>query len=376
MNAVPGSREGSLFFIFLGLVLFFALTGLVVRSYHAKQTALAQEWFAQGEAALNAASFEAAVQSYQAALIYSRDNTAYELRLAQALLGASRFREAKAYLEALWEREPGNGIVNLELGRQALRDQDYSSAVSYFHNAIYGVWETDPEGRRRQARLELIQLLLDHGAKEEAQGELITLAANLPNDAALHTQVGALFLSADASNRALQEFRRALQINRSLAPALAGAGEAAFQMEDYIQARQYLRSAIREDPANSRAAGMLETATLVVELDPSARRLSARERANRILRGFGLAWKRIEDCVAAHPSGSPGSESLAELHSRAQELKPSLRVTTIRRDSDLETKAMDLIDEIEEATAQFCGQPTGGDLALLLIARRRERVDR
>jgi len=376
MNPIPVSRERSLFFIFLGLVLFFALTGLVVRSYHAKQGALAQEWFAQGETALNARSFEPAVQYYQTALLYSRDNTAYELRLAQALLGASRFREAKAYLETLWEREPANGIVNLELGRLALREHDYSSGSNYFHNAIYGVWETDPEGRRREARLELIQLLLGRGATEEAQGELIALAANLPNDAALHTQVGALFLSADANNRALQEFRRALQINRSLAPALAGAGEAAFQMEDYTQARQYLQAAIRENPANSKVAEMLETTSLVLELDPSARRLSARERANRILRGFGLAAKRIDDCAATHPSGSPGTESLTELHSRVQQLKAGLRVETIRRDSDLETKAIDLIDQVEEATAQFCGQPTGSDLALLLIGRRRERNDR
>ena len=376
MNPVPVSRERSLFFIFLGLMLFFALTGFAVKSYHAKQRELAEEWFAQGETALNAGSFEAAVQYYQTALIYSRANTSYELRLGEALLGADRFREAKAYLETLWEREPGNGIVNLELGRLALRDQDYSSAISYFHNAIYGVWETDPEGQRREVRLELIQLLLDRGAKDEAQGELIALTANLPNDAALHTQAGVLFLSADDYNRALQEFRQALQINRSLEPALAGAGEAAFQMEDYTQARQYLQAAIRENPADSKAAEMLETASLVLELDPSARRLSAQERTNRILRGFGLAWTRIEDCVAAHPDGSPESETLTDLHSRTRELKPRLRLDTLRRDSDLETKAMDLIDQIEETTAQFCGPPTGGDLALLLIARRRERNDR
>jgi hypothetical protein len=36
---------------------------------------------------------------------------------------------------------------------------------------------------------------------------------------------------------------------------------------------------------------------------------------------------------------------------------------------------MDLVSQIEQQTVQQCGQPTGADLALLLIARDRDGVD-
>lgn len=369
-NPVPASRERILVLIFLVMVLFFGLTRLVVSSYRARQGALAQQWSGQGDTAAQAGSFQKAVQDYRTALIYSSGNKSYEMKLAEALLGASQFGEARAYLQSLLDQEPGNGLVNLELARLAVRDHDYPAAVTYFHNSIYGAWETDPQENRRKARLELIQLLLDQGQTNEAQAESITLAASLPSDADLHTQVGTLFLRADADDRALQQFEQALQIKGNLEPALAGAGEAAYRMQDYAQARRYLQSALQENPADSSAAAMLDQATRVVELDPTATHLPTAEKTSRILRAFGLAWTRLDSCLAGRPAYSPGSGVMGDLHSRAQELQPRMLTRTLRRDPDLATQTMDLVDQIEETTAQFCAQPTGDDAALLLIARR------
>ena len=67
------------------------------------------------------------------ALLYSRDNYSYQLNLAEALLGEGRRDEASAYLVNLWEREPENGQVNLELAyiaAQKRRERTGSSLLS------------------------------------------------------------------------------------------------------------------------------------------------------------------------------------------------------------------------------------------------------
>jgi hypothetical protein len=43
--------------------------------------------------------------------------------------------------------------------------------------------------------------------------------------------------------------------------------------------------------------------------------------------------------------------------------------------TDLPDTLMDLILQIEQRTAQECGEPSGRDVALLLISRDREDVD-
>ena len=84
-----------------------------------------------------------------------------------------------SYLINLWEREPENGHVNLELARIAAQKGETEQALRYYNNAIYATWPGDQEVERRDTRLELIEFLLSINAKAQAQSELIALAANL-----------------------------------------------------------------------------------------------------------------------------------------------------------------------------------------------------
>ncbi|MBI1984448.1 MAG: tetratricopeptide repeat protein, partial [Acidobacteria bacterium] len=238
-------REHALLLSFPVLLVLFVVTGIAARSYHAKQRSLAVEWHGRGEVDLRAGRAERAIEDFRTALVYSRENALYRLRLAQALIAANRADEARAYLLTLWEREPGNGTVNLELARLAAGKGKIGEAARYYHNAIFGVWEENPEERRRQVRLELCQFLVSRGARNEAQAALIELAGDLPKDAALYASVGALFLRTEDFARALELFKQALDINRRQKAALAGAGEAAFQMANYGEARRYLERAAR-----------------------------------------------------------------------------------------------------------------------------------
>ncbi len=165
----------------LAIGFFLAVSGLS-RVYHAQQESLANRWFTRGVADLKEQRFDRAVIGFRAALLYSRDNYDYQLNLAGALIGLHRTSEADAYLSNLWERQPENGLVNLELARIATQKGETEPALRYYHNAIYAAWPGDQEVQRRDARLELIKFLLRNNANAQAQSELIALAENLGDD--------------------------------------------------------------------------------------------------------------------------------------------------------------------------------------------------
>ncbi len=366
-------RDTVLLLSFPVLVLFFVVTGFAARFYHAKQRALAEEWYVRGEADLKGGRAPQAIEDLHTALVYSRDNTLFRQRLAQALIAADRRDEARVYLLNLWEREPGDGTVNLELARLAVHKGNFGDAVRYFHNAIFGVWEENPEQQRRKVRLELCEFLLSRGARREAQAALIELAGDLPKDPRLYTHVGSLFLRAEDYNRALAIFRQALQLERRQPAALAGAGEAAFQMANYRDARRYLEQAVRADPENQRASQLLETARTVLNVDPFRRGLSSAERARRAVQAFQQGLERLRKCSQTRAEALEGPQPMTELqviYARAADMRPRIRERTLRRDSGLLMSAMDLVFDIEEFAARACGSPTGTDLALLLVARQ------
>jgi tetratricopeptide (TPR) repeat protein len=356
------------------LTVLFIVTGITVRRYQAMEAALAKDWFSQGERALKAGQAGGALEDFRNALAYSPDNSLYQLRLAQALAATGRVQEARTYLLSLRDREPGNGHVNLELGRLAARQHSIPEAVLYFHDAVYSEWDGDPVVQRRAVRLELVKFLLDSDQKSAARAELLGVAGNLPPDVELHTQVGALLMKTGAYDDALGLFRQALATNPHSAPALAGAGECYFLTGQYARAEPYLNQAIRLDPTLPQVAAMRDTARGVLDLDPFIRWLGEPERSRRVRQDFGLAMTRLQACAARRgvelkaATGDP----LQTLYKQATALQLSMRQGTLNRDSEWVSNTMDLIFDIEKAASQACGEPQGLDLSLLLIAREQE----
>ena len=368
------SRETILLLCVPVLAALFAITSASARIYHSQQRALAQECFLRGEAELRSGRAPEAIKDFSRALAYSRDNRNYRLRLAQALLAANRSEEARPYLLNLWRDEPGNGTVNLELARLAVRRSESNEAIRYFHNAIYGVWETNPENQRRQVRLDFCEYLLSRGERQAALAALIELAADLPKDAGFCAHVGTLFLKAKDYGQALDTFRQALNLDSRQVTALSGAGEASFRMANYRDARRYLERAVRLNPQETTAAQRLELTNLILSLDPLERGLSAQTRARRVVFAYQHALERMRNCAQkrgeALDEGQPPATDLQTAYARLMELGPKVSETALRRNPDLLTQAMDLVFEVEEFTARDCGYPGGVDLALLLIARK------
>src|SRR5579864_8900957 len=194
----------------LAVIFFLAVTGLS-RVYHAQRASLGDRWFSRGVADLNVKHYDAAVTEFRAAQLYSRDEYSYQLNLAEALIGLGHTGEAFAYLLNLWDREPDNGLVNLELARIVGQRGQTDQAVRYYHNAVYAAWPPGQESNRRDARLELIELLLRAKRSGDAQAELMALAANAGDEPSLQQTIGDLFIRAEDYEGALAAYRTILK---------------------------------------------------------------------------------------------------------------------------------------------------------------------
>ncbi len=354
----------------LGVIFFLAVAGLS-RAYHAQRDALGNRWFSRGVADLNARHFDSAVTDLRAALLYSRDDYDYQLNLAEALIGQNRTGEAYSYLVNLWDRQPENGVVNLDLARIAAQRGQTEQAQRYYHNAIYATWPSDQEGKRRDTRLELIEYLLSINAKAQAQSELIALEENLEEDPSQQKRVGDLFLRAQDYEHALASYRLSLRSDRHNKAVLAGAGWAAFQLARYPLAERYLQAAIVGNPSDTQSADRLRTTELVLRMDPFRRQISVAERNRIVVEAFATAGKRLSSC--ATPKASVAStRSQPSLGDSWAKMKPRISEQQLRRNPDLVEEAMDLVFEIERQTSANCGTPAGADLALLLIAKLHE----
>jgi tetratricopeptide (TPR) repeat protein len=354
----------------MAVVFFLVVTGLS-RAHRAQQEALGNRWFNRGIADLNAKRFDAAVTDFRAALLYSPDEYSYVLNLSEALIGEGHRAQAWAYLTNLREREPDDGIVNLELARIATQRGETDDAVRYYHNAVYAVWPAEQEGKRRDARLELIELLLRIGAKAQAQGELIALGESVGRDPVQQEHIGELFFRAGDYEHALGAFSAVMKADRHNAAALAGAGSAAFELGRYPAAQRYLEAAVAANANDTASQDRLKTTQMVLHMDPFRRQITDTERDRIVVQAFQAAGDRMRACKlpAVTPAGSGARPSLNDEWSK---LRPQITQERLRRNPDLVESAMDLVFRIERDTNVTCGTPTGIDLALRLISNMHE----
>jgi tetratricopeptide (TPR) repeat protein len=388
------SREPIILAVLTGLaaVAFLAVTGLA-RLYQAQQESLALEWSSRGVSDLDAGHYKMAIAELRTALQYSRDNDAYQLSLAESLLGLHRTDEARAYLINLWEKQPENAVVNLELARIAVGKGETVQVLRFYHNAIYATWPSNQETERRRARLELIDYLLRINARTQAESELIALEANQGDDAAHQEQLGDLFLRVQDNTRALASFRASLRLQRDNPAALKGAGLAAFNMGTYPVAERYLQEAVSAAPGDAASAALLKTTQSAIRLDPFRPQISASERNRIVVDAFNVAGDRLKSCGAlsdTSPSApgkpaaagqetkpavgpeAPATASTSSLGQQWTRLQPQITERGLRRDPDLVNTAMNLVFRAENQTTGNCGAVTVEDKGLRLIANLHE----
>jgi tetratricopeptide (TPR) repeat protein len=376
---IPRSAPVILLVLTLAAATGFAAVSHLVARFTANQQARGRKLYQQGIAAAGADRYDDAISAFRAALTCDPTNSQYQLSLARSLRDSNdprRLDEAESYLIALWQRTPQDAAVNLALARVAAHRGSIEDATRYYHNAMYGVWNSDPDANRSKARIELIHFLLKQGAPDRAASELMALATALPPVPAAHLQAAELFAQAHDYAGELAQYQEVLRLDPANSAALAGAGESEYRSGDYITAHRDLQAAVNSNPQDAGSRQLLATTDLILHNDPFLSHISDAERNRRIIAAFAQAEKRLDECAkqssvdlkTATPSASP----LATLQSLWTEAKPDLARLRSPAETDLPDALMDVVLQIEQQTAATCGAPQGLDLALLLSSQKRE----
>jgi tetratricopeptide (TPR) repeat protein len=392
---IPRSVPVILLLLTLAGVIGFAAVSHLVARYNANQQSRGRKLYQQGLADVTASRYDDAIDAFRAALTCDPTNSQYQLSLARALRDSNeprRLDEAESYLIALWQRAPQDAAVNLALARVAAHRGSVEDAIRYYHNAMYGVWNSDPDANRSKARIELIQFLLKKGAPDKAESELMALATALPPAPDAHLQAAQLFAQARDYAGELAQYEEVLRFDPANSAALAGAGHAAYREGNYTTALPYLQEAVNANPRDEDSRQLLTTTELVLRNDPFVGHISDAERNRRIAAAFAQAEKRLDECAQqknidlkatatpATASGSapapvPATSPLLLLQSLWTEANPDLARLRLPAETDLPDAIMDVVFQIEQQTAATCGQPQGLDLALLLISQKREAAN-
>jgi tetratricopeptide (TPR) repeat protein len=210
----------------------------------------------------------------------------------------------------------------------------------------------------------LIALLIAAHDTARAQSELFVLSSELPDDPAHHVEAARLFTETGDRAHALEHYQRALHLDPDNADALAGAGDAAFELGDYRLAHSYLRRLPQARPDVQHTRALVD---VLLASDPWAARIGSTERRRRLLADFNDVQGQLVACAAERAgSAAPIDPAvLEEAHRFGTELQS-------RRAVDQETveAAFDLIGRIEHTVLGACGPPTIVDQALTLLARQ------
>ncbi len=348
------------------VVVCFMLTRAAAAANRALRLRDAAAWYDAGEHHLAESETESAIRALRRATAINRDDRSYRLALAAALGAGHQDDAARQVLLGVREATPEDPEVNVRLARLESRRNDLTSTIRYYQIAVYGLWSGDREDARRQVRIELIRYLLAHDQRGRALSELLVLSSTLADDATSQVLGGQLFLVAGDSRRALDHFQRALRLDARNGAALAGGGEAAFELADYHRAQRYLRSA----PVSERVSELRAITDLVLSRDPLQPGLSLGERQKRTVLDFRHAVDVLHDCIAR---GTPATqETLDSLRAEARALEPTLTAAKLRGSPDSIETGLNVIYRIEQQTVAACGPASATDRALVLIGRRHE----
>lgn len=366
--------------LFLLTLVLIGVTRAYTSAYERHREVLARQWFDQANQEVRDHRNAEAVQAFETALIYDPQNRLYLTRLAAALIASGHTTEALTYYRNLWQEDPRDGSVNLQLARAFAAQGDPVNAENYFNGAIFGNWPGDASAQRRDAAFEWINFLLQRGDKNRAKSQLLALAETLPPDPVLHNRLGDDFLKTDSPGSALEQYREALKFDPGFTPAQLSAARISFQLGDYHEAESFLAPLLREDadkdsPAVAEALRLSNTIRSAMLLDPFLSGISDQERATRVLRGFQIAGQRLQSCVLPATAGAPSSpapsSNVAALLAKWHELSPSVTPKLLLKTPSAWLDTTNFVFSVEQQTANSCGIPSADDAALLSIARKR-----
>jgi Flp pilus assembly protein TadD len=330
---------------------------------------IAAFWYERGTQYMQAGNTAQAIQAFRKATADLSDSEKYTLALSDALAAANHDAEALQLLLRLGESDPGNIDINTRLARLTAKHGNVQEAEHYYQSALYANWSAGQTDIRRKLRVEFIRFLLANQQRDLAASELLVLQARAPDAPAAHIENAKFFAQADDPKRAFEEYAAAAREDGNNVEALTGAGESAFEAADYRAAEQYLRAAVRANPADDKTHQLLGLAEAILNEDPLATPLAPEERQRRLLAGLERSIQRLESCPNQAAESKANSE-IGSLKAEAQATRDKLSVTHQPTDIATFQAGVGLIFRMQQVASGYCGKPTQADEALLLIGRQ------
>ena len=379
----------ALFSLALITVLIAVLTYFFFNSFAEHRSVLEKRWYERGQIAMASGHPTEAVEDFRSALSFSSTNTDYQMSLAEALAASGRTEEAAAYFSSLHDAEPGDGYLNLQLARLAVRRGNSTQAIEYYQTALNGLWRGQGTARRLQIRLELAQYLISLARPIEAQGQLLAAEGNsLDNPSALF-KIANLLRQADDPTDALTAYQR-VEHHRNAAPAqvlasLEAESQIAASLGQYKRAAQALTrymTKLRQHPSagtpkqNQSVEQQLEKYQRMLQLIPFDS-LPPRLHDARVLQAADIAHQRYLNCLKtlqSHNDPNASNPDLLALGTQWTQLG-SPNVHALEGNAALQDRITTWTSQAEIVTAKVCGQPTGDDALLLQIAQTPDKAE-
>jgi tetratricopeptide (TPR) repeat protein len=284
--------------------------------------------FAAGQKLLKEGKPHRAVTNFARAHAIDRNNREYLLSLGSAQLMDGQFSAARATLGVALDDDSNDGRANLLMARLMAADGRFKDADSYYHRAIYGAWQLNRSNPAEKARLELANMLADHGSSHELLSELLLLDNEPAQDLATKKRIAALLLRSGSAQRAADAYRRLSREDRDDADIFVGLGQAEILAGNYPLAENAFLNALRRRLNDLHIQSQLEMVARLATLDPTLRRLSSAEKYRRSVAILDLVQDELDACIPyAKPAvpekktGSPISNEMAEARlDRAEKL--------------------------------------------------------
>lgn len=348
------------------------VTTLLFRSFEAHREALAVRWAERGQQALVQGKSADAVRALRTSLEFRPDERENQLALARALAANGHVDEAENYFLNLWQAQPGDGNINLELARLKRQQKKPLDAIQYYRAAVFGTWAGDAPARRRDIRLELSTYLIERGQSKAALAELLIAAGNNP-DAKSQIRIGDALAAAGDPKDAATAYRNAADDKDQESTAHAKLGELCYAFGDYPCAAEGLNHALRKktwtDEQKQRMEAMQQNAERLQALAMS-HDLPSQLRADHLLQGARIAAARVMSCMAKSDTANPALNSLQQ---QWETLNTAQNRAALRHDDDLQDQYRSLVFASEKAAVSACGAATGDDALLLYLADHPEQ---
>ena len=343
--ANAGVFLGTFALIVAAMGVLFALDLFLAGLERAERRSEARHFYAEGVRSTRLGRVPEAVDRFQSAVAAERSNPVYQRALAAAMLANGKVAEGRAIASERLQQEPTDAAASLLVARALVRERRLREAVSYYHRAIYGQWDTNPAGNRIRSRFELVELLARLGAQRELLAELLPLQDEAPGDVNTRRRIAHLFLDAGAPTRAMEIFRDLLRKNSKDAESYAGLGEAELPRGNYRSARADLSTAVQLAPEDSSIARRLAVVREVIELDPTRRGIGRDEQYRRSVDLLQLTLRFSDSCLAAQSDRIGANRLVTDSARAAVALRPNHstdRRAAVERNLDLAERIWDL----------------------------------